>query len=288
MRAFADVGSLKRLHDNITALSRSLASDGSEKNGLEAPRGETKICQYHVAPSIKSAFMEAAARDDRGAGVVLGDVMYRYATDGDPAARQADRVARLLDVQRDAETENPAKKIASHLGEQFLLSDVETAAKEAGYNSVSYALERYLSSVLTECGVTWHPNNSELFVPISSDVVPSERDPRSMPWQLMDDSDKEQAILRELREESISSSSQTRANLDVSEMRAVLDDRPHPDTVIQLARQLASDTDDVDVVEKAEWDHPRLAAPDLAQSASVELDRLSQATPTATDGGRNE
>jgi hypothetical protein len=286
MQTFADNGPAKRLHDNITALSSSLASKGSEKNGLDAPRGETTICQYYVAPSVKSAFMKAASRDDRGAGEVLGDLMFRYATDGGPAARQADRVGRLLDVQRDAETDNPARQIASHLGDQFVLADVETAAEEAGYNSVDYAISTYLSDVLTECGATWHPNNPELFVPVSSDVVPSDRDPRSMPWRLMSDTDKEQAILRELREESIAASSQTRPNLDVSEMRAVLGDRPQPETVVQLARQLASETDNAEIVEKPEWEHPRLAGRDLAASADDELEKLSQARPAATDGGQ--
>lgn len=285
---FANIGSIKRLHDTITALSRSLASEGSKKKGRDNPRGDSQLCQFYVSTDTRAAFMSAADSDDRGPGEIVGDLMHLHCTDGSIESREADRVARLVDVQRDTETDSPAAEIADHLGDQFVLADVKTAAKQAGYNSVSYALDRYLSDVLAVCGATWHPHNPELFVPITNDVVPSDRDPRAMPWRLMDDTDKRQALLRELREISLESSETTQPNLDVSAMRDVLDNRPQPDTVVRLARQLASDTDGVVVVKQPDWQHPRLVARDLTSNAANRLDELSQATPTATDGGTNE
>ena len=307
LKTWADSGSLSRLHNNITTLGGVLDSGHRKKKSQKPPRGETEIVQYYVSESVRTEFMEAATNDDRAPGTIVGDLMYRYAATGDVASREADRLSELVDVAADRTAEESvsgAEKIANELNQpEFSMSELEEAIK-VSYSSVSYAKERYLSGVLDELGSTWHPENRELFISCDADCVPDERDPRSKPYVLMSDSDKQAAIKRELEEQDTAGT--MTETLSITEAINTLHGRPQRTTARQLCEKIAS-SDGYHIVEPEQgngYDEPRLAvSPDSGTrrthttssstetevdtaSVDTEFEQLEQAQPAVkTDGG---
>lgn len=286
MQQWCGIGDVQRLHDNITTLSDRSEHSASKKKTSDAPRGETDMCQYHVSEQTRAEFMATANRDDRSPGTVIGDLMNRYATDGSCINREANRVAQVIDVFTDCDGADGAHKIADRLGTQFLMEDVESAILDAGYETVSYAKQRYLDDVLSITATTWHPNNPELFVPTSSDVIPKSRDKRTMPNVLMSDADKREAIVTELRERVRDNTSDvTTASLKVPEILTVLNADIEPQTAANLLRSVADSRETIGIQTDAKHDWPRLV--DKSDEVRAKMDLLEQAE-RVTDGGAAE
>jgi hypothetical protein len=192
----------------------------------------------------------------------------------------------VLDALSDRDDADGAHKIADRLGTSFTLDDVETAILDAGYETVRYAKERYLSDVLSITACTWHPNNPELFVPTSSDVIPNSRDKRTMPAVLMSDADKREAIVTELRERMRNTTSDARtASLKVPEILTVLNADMNQQTAANLMREIADDRETIGIKTDEKYDWPRLV--DNSDAIRAEMDKLEQAE-RVTDGGADE
>lgn len=268
MELYSDRGPLKSLHNQITTLSSRFDAPPHQKKNLDAPAGETQICQFRVSKPTRAAFMDAVNHDDRAPGHVVGALMHRYATAGGVAARERDRIGRTLDVIHDnADTgeQSPAEKIADNLGPQPMMRDIDAAIKEAGYESVAYAKESYLSDVLEVAGLTWHPDVQGLFTPVDNELVPATRDPRTKPYVLMNEADKKAAIVTELRERLAKHGPQTSwPALSPEMIISVLQGRPQPHKAHSLAQEIADDRDGwamSDGTKNQEWDTKRLRPP---------------------------
>jgi hypothetical protein len=310
LREFSERGSVGRLHDNITALLSRFENNRCKKKTRDAGGGETTVVQYRLTSGTRGSFMETAKQDDRNPGAIVGDLMSRYATDGDWASRESERVARVIDQLRDRSADgddSPARKIAEQLDEPFRMDDVDDAILDAGYTSVRYAREQYLADVLDITGTTWHPNNPDVFISVSAATVPDagDRDPRSKPYVLMSEPDKRAAILTECRDVAADCGAKQSPSVTVSEMRSALHERPQPQTVLELADEIADARDGWSVKEKSGWNHPRLRPPigwpsdtdaetneperdadEIEQEATSELEMQAAAEPVGmTDGG---
>lgn len=251
LRFRLDDGPLADLWDRVDELADALGqADSEQPTRTPNDRSETTVVRYQIGGRLRARILSHAECEDyRSAGQLVEDVMRSYAQGEDVASRLADRLDRVeraatqqLDDSKTA-TQRRTEAIVDALDDGgFTLDDFDQAVDEAarGIDSGAYARETYLDRVLNEGGLTWHPNNPNLFV--SRDLVDVEepRDPRGKPHVLTDEADLRLAIKVEATERA-RATQHGAAALDTGDVVAAVEGRPRTSTIEAAMRTIAAD-----------------------------------------------
>jgi len=289
-------GRLSDLFDAVHRLSDALGEQSREKKTQSPPHGDAAMCQYRVRETVREGVMDLAQkRDVTYPRDLVERVMWDYAQGRSAVDKAIDRMGRIRDRAEselnaaDTTTERRKLEIANALADRpsWTFQEFDDAVDEhaSGVSSGSYARQRYLESVLSEIGYTWHPQADGVFVPTTADFVPDEPDVREKPYVLMDRADKREAVRTDALE-SAGSTSTRKTKYTVKDGIAVLDGRPNRGTVEQILRTLA-DTDDQfgwdDDSEVALVESSETPSKTPNDDVSSEMDQLTEATPARRD-----
>lgn len=255
----------------------------------DSPGGETALIQYRVRSDLLDRVNAAASNDStRGPGDFLAAVMWHYAHQGGILGQVYESLQTARDyVKSNLSSDDNADEIDQIISDledksgdllSFSIDDfLDSTALVCGSRS-DHMVETKLPAVLDRLDMTWHPNNPDLFIDpgaLGSVDIPAVRDPRPLPSNRVDKSDRvfavkilgyERAIsgrgVAKLTTADITGGVESIANVNVNDiMQAVADepgytfeeeDRSHGGKVLKVSAKAVEDDDVRRVVDEAE------------------------------------
>jgi hypothetical protein len=224
-----------------------------------------------------------------GYGVALSKHLWYYLQGGVPEklSGQVDRV--LEEIERDQDTSlSTPERIADRLGESFTREEFLEAANAEGVTTGRYALREHLPAVLEQTGTYPHPNNSDRFIPKGSDTIPATPDPSTLPYQAMDDSDKQLVIKAAAVRRLNDCQGQGGVKFDAGDAVDALDGRPRRSTVRPLMERIADADPDNGFRYDSNAGELRFSRDDVVDASEVNHDALTLALDESvakTDSG---
>lgn len=293
LSALVGTGRLSDLFDAVHRLSDALGEEAGQKKTQTPPRGESSMCRYRIRADVRDGVMDLATETDVTYPRDLVErVMWDYAQGRSAVDKAVDRMGRIRDRAEselgasDSTTERRKLEIANALSDrpEWMLSDFDEAVENhvSGISSGSYARKRYLRAVLDELDYTWHPNVDNVFLPKTKDIIPTERDPRSKPYLLLDREEKRDVVRRDAIESAAAKTDTGKSKYTVKDGVRALEGRPTQQSVEQMLRQLADSEDrfswdDDECVALVESETPTRTP--TTDDVSTDMDRLTKATP---------
>jgi len=162
---------------------------------------------------------------------------------GGQPRKLTERVDRVLEeIERDQDTSlSTPERIADRLDESFSREEFLEAASAEGVTTERYALREHLPAVLDETRTYPHPNNSDQFIPEDSDTIPEMPDPSTLPYQAMDDAEKQLVIKAAAVRRLNDCQGQGGVKFDINDAVTALDGRPKHATARALLQAIADD-----------------------------------------------